>query len=296
MEAEWVRFFTQVVGSPLTTEEEEALAGASKFTLRDYAAYKKLEEVTRHDVKAIERFLSSRLAEHTRLIPLIHFGLTSEDVNNLAYGRLLKRAVSNVVLPELITLLGRLVDIVEETAEVAMAARTHGQPASPTTLGKELAVHAHRLARRVGKLRRVRLEGKLAGAVGNYGALYAAHPGVDWVEQSKKFVSKMGLTFTGVATQILPADSYTDLFHELYSLNCVLNGLNRDIWLYSSYGYVYEARVAGQVGSSAMPHKSNPIDFENSEGNLEVANALLSLLFSKLATSRMQRDLSDSTV
>ena len=259
---------------------------------------------TNHDVKAVEYFLRVRLEEADavddaeRLYPWIHFGLTSEDVNNLAHRLLVVGAVEDVLVPALRTLRDELVDLAREHRELPMLARTHGQPATPTTFGKELAVYAARLGRTMGGLRRAtdELSGKLAGASGTYAAHHAAYPDVDWQAFSRSFVTDLGLEHTALATQVNPCDDLAAVFDALGRINSVLLDFDRDMWLYISDRYLGQRSVAGETGSSTMPHKVNPIDFENSEGNLSKANADLDFLAEYVTTSRLQRDLSDSTV
>ncbi|MFW6048750.1 MAG: adenylosuccinate lyase [Candidatus Bipolaricaulota bacterium] len=255
---------------------------------------------THHDVKAVEYYLRMEIQEANleELVPFIHFGLTSEDVNNLAYNRLIKGAAEGPMVGALLDILGRLADLVEANADQPMLGRTHGQPATPTTLGKEFAVFLSRLIGGLEKLRRMtgELTGKLAGATGNLSAHRDSFSRVDWLEFSESFVSRLGLKPNAVVTQIEPYDNLADLFHCYSSINNVLLDLARDCWTYISQGYFSQKAVSGEVGSSTMPQKVNPIDFENGEGNLSKANSDLEFLASYLTTSRMQRDLSDSTV
>ena len=259
---------------------------------------------TNHDVKAVEYFLRVRLdeadaiADANRLFPWLHFGLTSEDVNNLAHRLLLKPAVEEVLLPELGATRNALTELAHEYGDLSMLARTHGQPATPTTFGKEMAVYAARLGKAVGRLQAAtdELSGKLAGASGTYAAHTAAYPDVDWPAFAESFVTGLGLDHTALATQINPCDDAAALFDALRGVNNVLLDLDRDMWLYISDRYLGQQTVDGETGSSTMPHKVNPIDFENSEGNLSKANSDLTFLADYVTTSRLQRDLSDSTV
>ena len=259
---------------------------------------------TNHDVKAIEYFLRIRLAEADAiddaesLYPWIHFGLTSEDVNNLAHRLLVSGAVDEVLLPALGNIRNVLTDLAHEHRDLSMLARTHGQPATPTTFGKELAVYAARLGTTMGRVRRAtdRLSGKLAGASGTYAAHHAAHPDVDWQAFSRRFVADFGFDHTALTTQVNPCDDLAAVFDALRGTNNVLIDMDRDMWLYISDRYLGQRATAGETGSSTMPHKVNPIDFENSEGNLSKANADLTFLADYITTSRLQRDLSDSTV
>jgi len=259
---------------------------------------------TNHDVKAVEYFLRIKLDDSEavddaeRLYPWIHFGLTSEDVNNLAHRLLVKPAVETVLVPTLQDLRDELVDLAHEHSDLSMLARTHGQPATPTTFGKEMAVYASRLGKAIGRVQATTddLSGKLAGASGNYAAHHAAYPDVDWQAFSESFVTDLGLDHTELATQVNPCDDLSAVFDALRGVNNVLTDMDRDMWLYISDRYLGQQTVKGETGSSTMPHKVNPIDFENSEGNLSKANSDLTFLADYITTSRLQRDLSDSTV
>ncbi|UPM43673.1 adenylosuccinate lyase [Halocatena salina] len=248
---------------------------------------------TNHDVKAVEYFIRESAPEYG---PWIHFGLTSEDVNNLAHRLLVVGALEEVLRPDLATVRDALVEHAHEHRDLPMLARTHGQPATPTTFGKEMAVYAARLGRAVSALDAVELSGKLAGASGTYAAHHVAYPDVDWQSFARSFVESLGLTHTPLATQVNPCDDLASLFDALQRINDVLLDLDRDIWLYVSDRYLGQKATASETGSSTMPHKVNPIDFENSEGNLSKANADLSFLSGYITSSRLQRDLSDSTV
>ena len=260
---------------------------------------KEIERITNHDVKAVEYYIKECLGGHPRLEPVrefVHFACTSEDINNLAHGLQLKAGRQEVLLPAA----GRLVDCLDAMARKyarnAMLARTHGQPASPTTMGKELANVVHRLKKATAQLAGVQIYGKLNGAVGNFNAHYAAYPEVDWPARASEFVTNLGLAYQPFTTQIEPHDYIAEFCHGLIRFNTVLLDLDRDIWGYIALGYFKQKVVSGEVGSSTMPHKVNPIDFENSEGNLGLANAILGHLAVKLPVSRWQRDLTDSTV
>jgi adenylosuccinate lyase len=269
------------------------------FGESDGERVKAIERETNHDVKAIEYWIRERIAGDPaleRASAFIHFACTSEDINNLAYALLVRGARDEVLLPAIDRLVDRLAGLAHEHAGAAMLARTHGQPATPTTLGKELANVVARLRRARGELARVRLTGKANGAVGNYNAHLAAYPQVDWEAFARRFVESLGLEFNPHTTQIEPHDTLAEAFDAVARLNTVLVDLDRDVWGYISLGYFRQKVVAGEVGSSTMPHKVNPIDFENSEGNLGLANALLRHLADKLPVSRWQRDLTDSTV
>ena len=274
------------------------------FSLADAEAIKAIEQTTNHDVKAVEYFIRARLqADSAPADPalaaasqFIHFACTSEDINNLAHALMLKAARAEVLLPRLDALLGALATLAREQAATPLLARTHGQAASPTTLGKEIAVYICRLQRQRGQLARVALLGKMNGAVGNFNAHLAAYPELDWMALSEDFVSGLGLAWNPHTTQIEAHDYMAEYFHAQSRVNTILIDLSRDIWGYISLGYFRLRPKAGEIGSSTMPHKINPIDFENAEGNLGLANALLAHLAQKLPVSRWQRDLSDSTV
>ncbi|HKU72042.1 MAG TPA: adenylosuccinate lyase [Burkholderiales bacterium] len=272
---------------------------ASKFSEADGEAVKAIEAKTNHDVKAVEYFLRDKLAgnkEVMKVAEFIHFACTSEDINNLAHALMLKRARDEAVLPALDHILERLAGLAHDLADCSMLAHTHGQPASPTTLGKELANVAHRLVRARDRIASVKLSGKINGAVGNYNAHLAAYPGVDWEKLARGLVEGLGLEFNPYTIQIEPHDAIAELFDACARANTVLIDFDRDVWGYISMGYFKQKVKEGEVGSSTMPHKVNPIDFENSEGNLGVANALLRHMSEKLPISRWQRDLTDSTV
>ena len=267
-----------------------------EFAERDAEAIKAIEAETNHDVKALEYWLKERLSgnrEIERSLEFIHFACTSEDINNLSYALMLADARAQVLLPALDRIVAALREMAHRHAELAMLSRTHGQPATPTTLGKEMANFAHRLRRARARIAGVAILGKINGAVGNYNAHVVACPEVDWPRFAKRFVERLGLEFNPYTIQIEPHDSFAELFDACARANTVLLDLDRDIWGYVSLGYFKQRLKAGEVGSSTMPHKVNPIDFENSEGNLGVANALLRHLAEKLPVSRWQRDLSD---
>ena len=269
------------------------------FSESDAEAIKAIEARTNHDVKAIEYFLKERLAgnaEIARVAEFIHFACTSEDINNLSHALMLARSREEVMLPALDKVIARLAALAHDLAEMPMLAHTHGQPASPTTLGKEVAVFVHRLRRGRARLAAVRLPGKINGAVGNYNAHLAAYPDFDWEKFARGFVERLGLEFNRYTIQIEPHDGIAEIFDAYARVNTVLLDLDRDVWGYISLGYFKQKLKAGEIGSSTMPHKVNPIDFENSEGNLGVANAVLRHMSEKLPVSRWQRDLTDSTV
>lgn len=283
--------------SPETIAELDRLA--ADFSEADADAVKTIEARTNHDVKAVEYFLKERLsgnAEVMRVGEFIHFACTSEDINNLSHGLMLKGAREAVMLPALDRVIAKLDVLAHDLASLSMLARTHGQPASPTTLGKEMANVAYRLKRQRSRIASAEILGKINGAVGNYNAHLSAYPGLDWEAFAQRFVESLGLTFNPYTTQIEPHDYMAELFDAYGRANTILIDLNRDVWGYISLGYFKQRVKKDEVGSSTMPHKVNPIDFENSEGNLGIGNALLRHLSEKLPVSRWQRDLTDSTV
>jgi adenylosuccinate lyase len=278
---------------------EVATAIVLQFSEADALEIKAIERETNHDVKAVEYFLKRRLGAHaewTSRLEFVHFACTSEDINNLAYGVLALEARERVLLPRLESLTGTLRAMAHAHSDDAMMSRTHGQPATPTTLGKEVAVFVHRLRQARETLARVPVRGKINGAVGNFNAHVAACPDVDWPALGRRLVESLGLEWNPYTTQIEPHDWMAEYFDALARCNTVLLDLCRDFWGYISLGYFRQKVVAGEVGSSTMPHKVNPIDFENAEGNLGLANALLRFMAEKLPVSRWQRDLTDSTV
>ena len=285
--------------APLGEEAKNFLDGlVDGFSLPDAERVKAIERNTNHDVKAVEYFVRERIAACAELAgaqELVHFACTSEDVNNLAYAMMLRDARAQVLLPAMRALVEAVRALAHACAGAAMLSRTHGQPASPTTVGKEMSVFAARLERQLEAFASVPVMGKLNGAVGNYNAHLAACPEVDWHRVSRGFVEGLGLTWNSHTTQIEPHDSTAELFHALARFNRVVLDLCRDVWTYVSLGYFRQRAAAGETGSSTMPHKVNPIDFENAEGNVGVANAILDHLAAKLPVSRLQRDLSDST-
>jgi adenylosuccinate lyase len=283
--------------SPPTIAQLDAVA--AKFSEADGEAVKAIEAKTNHDVKAVEYFLRDKLAgnkEVMKAAEFIHFGCTSEDINNLAHALMLSHAREKVLLPALDHIIEKLAGLAHDLADCAMLSRTHGQPASPTTMGKEMVNVAHRLSRGRERIAAVKLTGKFNGAVGNYNAHLAAYPGVDWEKLARGLVESFGLEFNAYTIQIEPHDSIAELFDACARVNTVLIDLDRDAWGYISLGYFKQKTKKGEVGSSTMPHKVNPIDFENSEGNLGLSNALLRHMSDKLPVSRWQRDLTDSTV
>ena len=283
--------------SATTVKQLDSLV--ANFSEADGEAVKAIETRTNHDVKAIEYWLKERLAKNkeiTRVAEFIHFACTSEDINNLSHGLMLLHSRDRVMLPALEQIIARLITMAHQLAEVPMLARTHGQPATPTTLGKEIANVVHRLQRGRKRLATITILGKINGAVGNYNAHLVAYQKFNWEKFARAFVEKLGLEFNPYTTQIEPHDAIAELFDAYARINTVLLDLDRDLWGYISLGYFKQKTKAGEIGSSTMPHKVNPIDFENSEGNLGIANALLRHLSEKLPVSRWQRDLTDSTV
>ena len=278
-------------------EIDDVIAG---FSLEDAAAVKAIEATTNHDVKAIEYWLKERFADVpavSAVSEFIHFACTSEDINNLSHALMLREARDEVLLPKLAEVSDKLRSLAHELAAVPMMSRTHGQPATPTTLGKEVANVLYRLERQAKQLSAQEFLGKINGAVGNYNAHMVAYPDVDWEGHCRRFVEEdLGLTFNPYTIQIEPHDYMAEFFQAVSRINTILIDFNRDVWGYISLGYFKQKVKAGEVGSSTMPHKVNPIDFENSEGNLGMANAVLAFLSEKLPVSRWQRDLTDSTV
>ena len=265
----------------------------------DAARIKEIEAVTNHDVKAVEYWLKEKVNDIPELLAaseFIHFACTSEDINNLSHALMLKAARDDVLLPSIDKVIARLRELAHQLADVPMMSRTHGQPATPSTMGKEMANVAYRLTRARQRIAAVSLLGKINGAVGNYNAHLAAYPGYDWEGFAKKFVESLGLEFNPYTIQIEPHDAMAELFDAFARTNTILLDLDRDVWGYISLGFFKQKVKAGEIGSSTMPHKVNPIDFENSEGNLGLANAVLKHLAEKLPISRWQRDLTDSTV
>ncbi|VAW73917.1 Adenylosuccinate lyase @ SAICAR lyase [hydrothermal vent metagenome] len=270
-----------------------------KFSEEDAQRVKNIERTTNHDVKAVEYFLKEKIIGNDELEGIsefFHFACTSEDINNLAYALMLREARGQVLLPKLDEVLQAITALAHSTAAMPMLSRTHGQPASPTTLGKEMANVVHRLRRQREQIAAVQLMGKINGAVGNYNAHMIAYPEVDWPGFAEQFVSRLGLDWNRYTIQIEPHDYIAELFDAIARFNVILIDFARDVWSYISLGYFKQRTVAGEIGSSTMPHKVNPIDFENAEGNFGIANAIFDHLAMKLPISRWQRDLTDSTV
>jgi adenylosuccinate lyase len=270
-----------------------------EFTLEMAQRVKEIEKTTNHDVKAVEYLIKEHFADHAELSAVsefVHFACTSEDINNLAYALMLKDARADTIVPEMQKVTDHIAQMAADMADIPMMSRTHGQPASPTTAGKEFANVAYRLQRQIKQLMNVQILGKINGATGNYNAHLAAYPQVNWYELSEQFVQSLGLLWNPYTIQIEPHDYIAEYFHAMQRLNTILIDFDRDVWGYIALGFFKQKTVAGEIGSSAMPHKVNPIDFENSEGNLGIANAIFDHLGQKLPISRWQRDLTDSTV
>lgn len=304
VEIRWLQLLAQVPEikevPPLSEAAVQFLdAIIDNFSEQDAQRVKTIEQTTNHDVKAVEYFLKERVADHAELHQVsefIHFACTSEDINNLSHALMLRDALDNVMVPTMRELNDAIKALAKSHKTVPMMARTHGQPATPTTLGKEMANVYVRLQRQLEQLLAIPLLGKINGAVGNYNAHLAAYPEVDWHQLAQRFVTSLGLTWNAYTTQIEPHDYIAELFDAVARFNTIVIDFNRDIWGYIALNHFKQRTVAGEVGSSTMPHKVNPIDFENSEGNLGLANAIMAHLAQKLPVSRWQRDLTDSTV
>ena len=304
VEIEWLKalaaepHFTEIAAfSPSTVAELDALV--ANFGPEQAAEVKAEEAVTNHDVKTLEYWIKKNTksnAEVTKVSEFIHFACTSEDINNLSHALMCQGAREQAMLPMLDKVIAKLVELAHAYADIPMMSRTHGQPATPSTMGKEMANVAYRLKRARARIAQVELLGKINGAVGNYNAHLSAYPGYDWEGFAKRFVESLGLTFNPYTIQIEPHDALAELFDAFARANSILIDLDRDVWGYISLGFFKQKVKAGEIGSSTMPHKVNPIDFENSEGNLGLANAMLKFLAEKLPVSRWQRDLTDSTV
>ncbi|MGF1793272.1 adenylosuccinate lyase [Photobacterium profundum] len=272
---------------------------ATEFSEEDALRIKAIECTTNHDVKAVEYFLKEKVAELPELHAVnefIHFACTSEDINNLSHALMLTEAREKVMLPEVRNVIDSIKTLANEYREIPLLSRTHGQPASPSTMGKEMANVAYRMERQFKQIENVEILGKINGAVGNYNAHVIAYPEVDWHQYSEEFVTSLGITWNPYTTQIEPHDYIAELFDGFARFNTILLDFDRDVWGYIALGHFKQRTIAGEIGSSTMPHKVNPIDFENSEGNLGLANAIFSHLAQKLPVSRWQRDLTDSTV
>jgi len=269
------------------------------FSVDDAQRIKDIERTTNHDVKAVEYFLKEKIAGNNELEAVsefIHFACTSEDINNLSHGLMLNAGRNDVLLPMLDKVVDAIANLAHQYADMPMLSRTHGQTASPSTMGKEMANVVARLRRQLDQIKQVSMLGKINGAVGNYNAHLSAYPDVDWEQNAQEFVISLGLEWNPYTTQIEPHDYIADLYDAIARFNTILIDFDRDVWGYIAMGYFKQKTVAGEIGSSTMPHKVNPIDFENSEGNLGIANAIMAHLAQKLPISRWQRDLTDSTV
>lgn len=302
-----IRWLQKLAAHPQITEVPDFSADAtafldslvSGFSLTDAERIKAIESTTNHDVKAVEYFIKEKIEQVPELhavTEFVHFACTSEDINNLSHALMLREGLDHGLLPAMNRVIERLAELSHEHAGQPMLSRTHGQTASPSTVGKEFANVVHRLRRQIKQITAVELMGKINGAVGNYNAHISAYPSIDWAANAREFIESLGLDWNPYTTQIEPHDYIAELYDAIARFNTILIDLNRDIWGYISLGYFKQRTVAGEVGSSTMPHKVNPIDFENSEGNLGMANALFSHLSAKLPISRWQRDLTDSTV
>ena len=304
VEVRWLQMLAQqsaIPEVPALGEHANNILNAivDKFSEEDAQRVKNIERTTNHDVKAVEYFLKEKIEGNTELEAVsefIHFACTSEDINNLSYALMLREARSQALLPQMDEVISAIKKLAKENASQPMLSRTHGQPASPTTLGKEMANVAARLERQQTQLSAVPMLGKINGAVGNYNAHLSAYPELDWADIAEKFVTSLGLEWNPYTTQIEPHDYIAEMFDAVARFNTILLDFDRDVWAYISLGYFKQKTIAGEVGSSTMPHKVNPIDFENSEGNLGLANAIFNHLSAKLPVSRWQRDLTDSTV
>ncbi|WDE09483.1 adenylosuccinate lyase [Thalassomonas haliotis] len=292
---------SEIAEVPAFSAEANAILDAivANFSEQDAQRVKTIEATTNHDVKAVEYFLKEQIAGNEELnavTEFIHFACTSEDINNLSHGLMLKECREQVLLPEIDAILADIKALAVEYQAIPMMCRTHGQPASPSTLGKEMANVYVRLQRQRQQIANIELLGKINGAVGNYNAHLSAYPKVNWHQFANEFVTSLGLSWNAYTTQIEPHDYIAEMFDAIARFNTILIDFDRDIWGYIALGHFKQKTIAGEIGSSTMPHKVNPIDFENSEGNLGIANALLSHLAQKLPVSRWQRDLTDSTV
>ena len=304
VEVRWLQKLSataQIKQVPAFSAEANALLDniVASFDESHAGRIKEIERTTNHDVKAVEYFLKEQVADNEELNAVnefIHFACTSEDINNMSHALMLLEARESVVLPYCDKLVSELKRLAKEYQSMPMMARTHGQPASPTTLGKEMANVMYRLQRQRDQIANVEVLGKVNGAVGNYNAHLSAYPDLDWAQFAQEFVSSLGVTLNPFTTQIEPHDYIAELFDAMARFNTILIDFNRDIWGYIALGHFKQRTIAGEIGSSTMPHKVNPIDFENSEGNLGLANALFGHLATKLPVSRWQRDLTDSTV
>jgi adenylosuccinate lyase len=304
VEINWLKLLSscpEIEEVPPFSESALALLDSIKdnFSEQDALRVKTIESTTNHDVKAVEYFIKEKIADNAELVAIdefVHFACTSEDINNLSHGLMLKEARELVVVPQCQQIVDAIKKLAHDNKTVPLMSRTHGQPASPSTLGKEMANVVVRLERQLKQIQAVEIMGKINGAVGNYNAHISAYPEVDWHSLSQRFVTSLGINWNAYTTQIEPHDYIAELFDAMARFNTILIDFDRDIWGYIALGHFKQRTVAGEIGSSTMPHKVNPIDFENSEGNLGIANALMQHLAAKLPVSRWQRDLTDSTV
>ena len=304
VEVRWLQALAkhpQIIEVPALSNDASALLDqlADNFSEADAQAIKDIEKTTNHDVKAVEYFIKNQMANNEELAAIsefVHFACTSEDINNLSHALMLREALDVGITPELKNVIKAIQDLAIEHAEQPMLSRTHGQTASPSTVGKEMANVAARLSRQLKQIENVEFLGKINGAVGNYNAHLSAYPDVDWQAHAEAFVTSLGLSWNPYTTQIEPHDYIAELYDAISRFNNILLDFDRDVWGYISMGFFKQKTIAGEIGSSTMPHKVNPIDFENSEGNLGIANAIMGHLSAKLPISRWQRDLTDSTV
>lgn len=304
VEVRWLQRLSQHEGvtevAAFSDEANAALdALVANFSEADAARVKEIERTTNHDVKAVEYLIKEKLAgnaELDKVSEFVHFACTSEDINNLSHALMLKSGIDNVVRPTQQRVVDSIKSMAHLWADVPMLSRTHGQTASPTTVGKEMANVAARLQRQLKQIDQIEYLGKINGAVGNYNAHLSAYPDIDWADNAKVFIESLGITFNPYTTQIEPHDYIAELFDAICRFNTIVLDFDRDVWAYISNGYFKQKTIAGEVGSSTMPHKVNPIDFENSEGNIGIANAIMGHMSAKLPVSRWQRDLTDSTV
>jgi adenylosuccinate lyase len=303
VEIEWFIFLCNKLKLPGTKvwtakELKELRSAYEYFDIVSANRVKEIEKTTNHDVKAVEYFIKEELrgSAFEKYSEFIHFGCTSEDINNLSYAMMINGSLYEVMEPIVTGTVEYMYDLAMKLKSVPMMARTHGQPASPTTMGKEIMNFVSRLERQIENLKCIQIMGKMNGAVGNYNAHIVAYPKIDWEEASKKFIQELGLDQNPYTTQIEPHDFMAEIFDAIRRINVILIDFNRDVWTYISFGYFKQKTKKGEVGSSTMPHKVNPIDFENSEGNLGLANTIFDHLSNKLPVSRLQRDLTDSTV
>ncbi|MFI8619913.1 adenylosuccinate lyase [Marinomonas sp. NPDC078689] len=304
VEVRWLQALAkhpQIIEVPALSDEANTLLDqlADNFSEADAQAIKDIEKTTNHDVKAVEYFIKNKMADNAELAAIsefVHFACTSEDINNLSHALMLREALEEGIAPELNKVITAIQDLAIEHAEQPMLSRTHGQTASPSTVGKEMANVAARLSRQLKQIESVEFLGKINGAVGNYNAHLSAYPDVDWQAHAEAFVTSLGLSWNPYTTQIEPHDYIAELYDAICRFNTILIDFDRDVWGYISMGFFKQKTIAGEIGSSTMPHKVNPIDFENSEGNLGIANAIMGHLSAKLPISRWQRDLTDSTV